>query len=321
MFGGVSFSPSKIPDLAGKIILVTGGNTGLGYETVLQLSAHNPSRIYLAARSKEKADTAISSLNKCLPSTSTTKIHHLPLDLASFSSVHAAARTVTSECSRLDLLILNAGIMAVPPTPSPTNHEPHMATNHLGHYLLTRLLLPLLLKTASSHQDTSVRVVTLSSEAWNLSPSFSTIIDTPSLLKAGPWTRYGASKAANIMFAAELARRYGDKGITAVSLHPGLIQTDLYSSSKEDSFIVRWGTKMLGPLFMQDVKTGALGQLWASTCIQDGLKNGKYYTPVGKLGGGNGSWGEKEDLCKELWGWTEKEIERCDEEWNAKAIA
>lgn len=301
-------------NLTAQLLIALLGNTGLGYETILQLAQHNPSHIYLAARSESKAAEAIEKLK---PSkSSATKISFLSLDLSSFSSIHAAVRSFTSTQSRLDLLILNAGIMAVPAGTTPTGHEIQLGTNHIGHFLLTRLLLPTLTQT-SQMPSADVRVVTLSSEAWNLAPAFPTIVSNDKLAKEGPWTRYGASKAANVMFAAELSRRYVSQGIKSISIHPGLIQTDLYSSTKKTNLLVRYGLALIGPLVMQNTQTGAFNQLWAAAgANREDLKDGAYYTPVGKLGGANARWADKLEECRQLWEWTEAELEKKDTEWD-----
>lgn len=313
------FNPdTDIPSLAGKVIIVTGGNAGLGKETILQLAKHNPQRIYMASRSESKALTAIKDIKSQLPkdSLTTTTIEHLPLDLSSLESVKTAAQTFTSQNHRLDLLILNAGIMATPPSRSSTGYDLQLATNHLGHFLLTKLLLPTLQKTAAASPSSSdVRIITLSSEANNMSPSLQTIMSTSDLPSLGPWTRYGASKAANILFAAEFARRYSP-AITAVSLHPGLIRTQLYDPSGSTSnFFVRSAIGLLGPLVFVDVRRGALNQLWASTASIAGegakkgeeIQSGGYYTPVGRLQKGN-KWAEDVAGGKTFWEWTEKEL-------------
>ena len=312
------FTPdTDIPSLAGKVIIVTGGNAGLGKESILQLAKHNPHHIYMASRSSSKALTAIAEIKSQLPkeTLTTTTISHLPLDLSSFQSIKTATQLFTSHSPRLDLLILNAGIMATPPSLSPTGHDLQLATNHLGHFLLTKLLLPTLQKTASSSSSADVRIISLSSEANNMSPSLQTIMSTD-LPTLGPWARYGASKAANILFAAEFARRYSP-AITAVSLHPGLIRTQLYEPSGSTSnFFVRSAINLLGPLVFVDVRRGAWNQLWAATAnvadgegvkIGDGVESGGYYTPVGRLQRGN-KWAEDVAGGKMFWEWTEKEL-------------
>lgn len=226
-------------------------------------------------------------------------------------------RTFTSVQSRLDLLILNAGIMAAPQDSTASGHEIHLGTNHIGHFLLTKLLLPTLVRTAQT-PGADVRIVTVSSEAWNMAPSFPTIISNEKLTKEGPWARYGASKAANIMFAAELSRRYTAQGIKSVSLHPGMIRTDLYAPKKKTDPVFRYGLALLGPFILQSVQSGALNQLWAvAGAKREDLKDGAYYTPVGRLGRGNSRWGEKLEECKQLWEWTEAELSQKDTEWEA----
>ncbi|KAF5015370.1 hypothetical protein F66182_13324, partial [Fusarium sp. NRRL 66182] len=155
---GHSFRPERdIPNLSGKAILVTGGNTGLGKETILQLARHNPARIYLAARNQRKAESAIQSIKQELlaakgagsAAAEAVDIQFVQLDLTSFPSIRQAAETFLQNNTRLDILVLNAGVMAEAAVTTPQGHEIQFGTNHIGHFLLTKLFLPTLLKTAS----------------------------------------------------------------------------------------------------------------------------------------------------------------------------
>lgn len=153
----------------------------------------------------------------------------------------------------------NAGIMATPLAETEEGFESQFGTNHIGHALLTKELLPTLLSTAKG-DGADVRIVNLTSEGHNLAPSQGIVFDDAKLKEYGPWTRYGQSKLANILFTKELARRY--PAITSVAIHPGLILTDLFGPNQQTSILLRYGLKMAGPLFMADVPTGAKNQLW-----------------------------------------------------------
>lgn len=298
-----TFVPATgIKSLAGKVILVTGGNNGIGKETILQLAKHHPQKIFMASRTESKARDAIASIKS--QNLQDVDIEYLPLDLSSLPSVKAAADQVMRNSERLDILVLNAGIMAVPPGKTASGQDIQLGTNHIGHFLLTKLLLPTLEKTAKQH-NSDVRVVAVSSEAHNMAPNLNTILSTEKLTATSPWVRYGASKAANVMFAAELARRYPQ--LTSVSLHPGMIKTDLYVPNSESNFLVRYGAMIFGPLIFQDVAHGAFNQLWASAGTEKSeLTNGSYYTPVGKLR--NNKWASDAEAGRKLWEWTEKEL-------------
>lgn len=305
-FSGKSFNPKvDIHDLSQKVILVTGGNTGIGKETILQIAQHNPAKLYLAARTESKARDAIKSIESAL--SKPVDIEYLPLDLTSLTSVRKAAETVIASSSRLDILILNAGIMAVPPGKSESGHDIQLGTNHIGHFQLTKLLLPLLEKTAAM-PGSDVRIVSVSSEAYNMAPSIDTITSTEKLTATGPWTRYGASKAANILFAAELARRY--PAFKSVSIHPGLIKTDLYLPNQKVNSLFKYGLALFGPLMLMGVPKGAYNQLWAAVgAKREELVDGAYYTPVGKSHLRN-KFATDQAGGKMLWDWTEAELKR-----------
>ena len=319
MFGGKSFNPATdIPSLDGKVIFVTGGkssfsctegytelmrwkgNTGLGKEMIDQLAQHNPSHIYLAARTPSKGNAAVADVKKAMPSVNITFIS---LDLASFDSISSAAKDFTSKSPRLDLLINNAGVMALPPGTTKEGYEVQFGTNHVGHALLTKLLLPTLLSTAKE-PVADVRIINLSSEGHRLAPSGGLKFDKDVLDQQGTWARYGQSKLANIMFTRELAARY--PAITSVAIHPGVIKTDLYAPNQNSSMIMRYGMMVFSPL-MKTVTTGAYNQLWAATTKKEELTNGAYYTPVGSKSNGGG-YAQDQKLSKELWDWTEKEL-------------
>ncbi|KAJ6133934.1 oxidoreductase [Penicillium sp. IBT 18751x] len=186
---GKSFDPEKdIPSLDGKVILVTGGNAGLGKETILQLAKHHPKEIFLAARTQLKAEDAIQEIKKAVPK---SNISYIKLDLTSFTSVKEAAEDFKSRSDRLDILINNAGIMAVPYSKTKEDYEIQFGTNHMGHALLTKLILPTLLSTAEK-PGSDVRVINLSSEGHYYAPGI--IYDQDQLESYYTFRRYGQSK-------------------------------------------------------------------------------------------------------------------------------
>ncbi|KAL4746665.1 hypothetical protein BDW72DRAFT_207143 [Aspergillus terricola var. indicus] len=221
---GVSFSPEKdIPNLSDKVILITGGTAGLGAAAAIHLAKHSPAHIYISGRNAKSADAVIQQAQK-----SGTKVSFLACDLASLDSVKKAADTILAQESRLDLLMCNAGIMAVPPGKTKDGYEVQFGTNHLGHALLIQKCLPLLQQTAAL-PGADVRVVILTSLGFRMHPSagivFSDLKSEQNFSAFGGWIRYGQSKLANVLYARELARRY--PSITSVSVHPGVVGTGL----------------------------------------------------------------------------------------------
>lgn len=300
------FDPDKnIPRLAGKVIIVTGGNSGCGKETILQLAKHTPGCIYLAARTKEKYDDAMQAIAAVAPS---ANVKFMELDLGSLESVKKAAQTFLSENDRLDCLINNAGIMAHPHSVTKEGYEVQFGTNHMGHALLTRLLLPLMEKT-TSQPDADVRIVNVSSVAHTMTPRVG--ISFPELkteMKSwNPGRLYAQSKLANVLHARELARRHPN--ILSVSIHPGRVETNLsnviFEANNFNGKFQRFFDFVAGPM---NVQQGALTQIWAATWNRDEVKNGAYYTPVGKENAG-AKLSQDVELAKKLWDWTENELE------------
>lgn len=299
------FDPDKhIPDLAGKVIVVTGGNSGCGKESVLQLAKHNPACIYLAARTQAKCDDAVKDIKAVAPN---ANIKFLELDLASLASVKQAADRLLSENERLDILMNNAGIMAHPHGLTKDGYEVQFGTNHMGHALLTRLLLPLLQKTAAQ-PGSDVRIVNVSSGAHLMTTGTGIHFD---LLKTDmkafdPARLYAQSKLANILHARELGARYPE--ILTTSIHPGRVESNLVNVLNEmNNFYSKFQRAfdyLAGPFTVQQ---GALTQLFAATWKRDEVKNGAYYVPVGKENAG--SWqSQNKELAQKLWDWTEKEL-------------
>lgn len=306
-FFGSTFDPDRdIEDLAGKVILVTGGNNGIGKETVLQLAKHKPSKIYLTARSESKGRDAIASIKEAI-SLPSAAIEHLPLDLSSFKSIHNAAGILNDSTDRLDICIYNAGCLSSESSRTDEGLEIHLGTNHVGHHLLTKLLLPLLEKTAAE-SDSDIRVISISSLANVRSPPLATVMDIEKLSKEDMIVRYAASKAANIYFAAELARRHPT--LTSISLHPGMINSDIYNAPQEQSLLFRAGYAMAAPFLFLSQQRGAHTQLWAAASARKAdLQNGGYYSPVGILRDDEGNRKARDQgSCAALWEWTEAEI-------------
>jgi NAD(P)-dependent dehydrogenase (short-subunit alcohol dehydrogenase family) len=236
-------------------------------------------------------------------------VEFLPLDLTSFESIAAAAETFKSKETRLDVLMNNAGVMAMPYSLTKDGYEIQFGTNHMGHALLTKLLMPVMLETAKE-PGADVRIVNLSSSGHQLAPSGGIIYDQAALEKQGPWRRYGQAKLANILFSHELAARYPQ--ITSLSVHPGVIITDLYTSVRASVFVrgALWLYSFIGPLLpghFKDAKGGSLTQTWAVVAPKEGLKNGDLYNPIGVHSNGS-SYAQDRGLAKKLWEWTEEEL-------------
>jgi NAD(P)-dependent dehydrogenase (short-subunit alcohol dehydrogenase family) len=282
--------------------LRSAGSNGLGAESVLRLSKHNPAKIYLGARDESRAQRAIASIKSFVPD---AKIEFLPLDLASLKSVKQAADAFTASSNRLDVLMNNAGIMACPAGLTKEGYEIQLGTNHLGHALLTKLLSPVLEKTAETQND--VRIVNLSSSAHTWAPRGGLVLKdaTTDMKRYSTWSRYGQSKLANIYYTRELARRH--PSIKSVAIHPGSVGTGLISGPVASYPYVGWLLRRLHPIVTVSVQEGALNQLWA-TASPD-ARSGHFYYPVAK--DFSGSEQVRDDAkALDLWEWTEAELKK-----------
>lgn len=303
-FPSSTFTPSTdISSLKDKVILVTGGNSGLGKQSIIELAKHGPKEIWLAARDPKRAAEAVGSIKSHLSKPTNIKI--LDMDLMSLDSVKRAAERFSSESSRLDVLLLNAGIMSVPEGLTNEGYEIQFGTNHMGHALLTKLLIPVLLKTAEL-PGSDVRVVILTSHAHSYAPKFGIQFDS---LKSraeemNTIVRYGQSKLANLLWGSELARHYPQ--LTVPLVHPGLVRTNLATTMGDSNLVMRvlwWITTFFTGV---DVETGTLNQLWAAT--SPGVKSGQYYVPVAKANKGS-KYAQDSGLVKKLWEWSERELD------------
>lgn len=232
------FNPPALPSLTGKNFLVTGGNTGIGYETCLNLAAHG-ARVYMGARSPEKAKAAIAKISETYPN---ADVQILVMDNNSLDSIATAVTTFKSKESRLHGLILNAGIMAVPYELTRDGFESQMQVNYLAHWLLTHHLLSVLLTTARIDGPGSVRIVCVSSEGHRSFGVKTMLYSEEEVAKFGNFGRYGLSKLANVLHAKTLNDQYGPNSINTqekkgeiwtASLHPGFIDTQLNVKNKE----------------------------------------------------------------------------------------
>lgn len=285
------------------------GNNGLGKETVLQLVKHQPKQIFLAARTPSKAESAISDIKAAVPDAPVT---FLKLDLSSFASIRAAAMVFLSQADRLDILINNAGIAAVPYSKTEDGYDIQFGTNHVGHALLTKLLLPMLLKTAEQ-PGSDVRVINVSSKGHAFAPKTGIVYDQDALESYGAFTRYGNSKLANILHARELQKRH--PSITAAAIHPGVIITGIYDTFKTGWFpgagLILSAASVIGSYGiipdLCDVSKGTHSQLWAATAPKETVRTSPYWVPVGvKSAGSNQAQDQK--MAEELWKWTEGEF-------------
>ena len=259
----------NIPDLTGKTVIVTGGNSGLGFETVKAFVLKG-AEVIMACRSKDKGEKAKAEILQLIPK---GKIEVMALDLMDLSTIREFAEQFKTKFSKLDILMNNAGIMTTPYGLTKDGFESQIGTNHLGHFALTGLLLDVIAKTSNA------RVVTTSSMAHKQGKmNFDDL-----LYENGkgytPLSAYGRSKLSNLLFAYELQRFFETNKIDAISVaaHPGVAETNL-GRHLEDKF---W-YKVLLPVFrfmIQNQTDGALPQIRAA--VDSEVKGGEYYGPDG----------------------------------------
>ncbi|KAK3676821.1 hypothetical protein LTR78_003025 [Recurvomyces mirabilis] len=302
---------TDVPSLIGKVILVTGGTAGLGRETVLSFASKQPAHIYFTGRSQPSAEKLVEEVQKKYPE---AHITFVPCDLASLKSVQKAARDFLSKVDRLNIVMLNAGVMALPPGLTSDGYEIQFGTNHMGHALLVKLLTPMLEATAESGAD--VRLV------WNTSLGYKGAADyikngivfdklktpckdlSPVL---GEWMRYGQSKLANLLYARVYTKHY--PSITSVSIHPGVSATGLVTSLSLFQRMFVYATNIGRMVSAEDC---ASNQQWAATApLGDGkreVQSGQYYEPVGVKTTPSGE-ATNDELAEKLWQWTQDELE------------
>ena len=272
--GGATWGVADIGDLTGRIALVTGANSGIGYQTAAALAAHG-AHVILACRDGEKARRARDKMESELERSSLELLH---LDLADLVSVRAAAAAVLSEHARLDVLVNNAGVMGTPYRQTADGFELQMATNHLGHFALTGLLLDRIVTTERA------RVVTVSSHLHRmgrLRPD-----DIAGAAFHNTWAAYATSKLANLLFTLELSRRLEAAGLPALALaaHPGWTRSNLAGSGAAlgGSRVRRKLARTAGSTLGQSAAGGALPVLCAAT--SSSVRSGQYIGPANLFG-------------------------------------
>jgi NAD(P)-dependent dehydrogenase (short-subunit alcohol dehydrogenase family) len=260
------FTENNVPDQSGSTVVITGANTGLGYEAARVLSGRG-ARVLIACRSQQKAEDAIARIEK---QNGTVNISYVPLDLGDLSSVKQCAAQLQAE-ERIDVLINNAGIMVPPYELTKDGFESQFGVNHLGPFALTGLLLEKLAKTPSS------RVVNTSSIAHNTGRIRFKDISAERHYSAS--ARYSMSKLANLLFSYELQRRFeaADLPVLSVACHPGIASTEL---SRYMPRVLSKATELLQPMF-NTAAAGAWPTLCAATC--EAVVGGDYYGPANRF--------------------------------------
>lgn len=266
-----NWSTQNIPDQTGKVAIVTGGNTGLGYQTVLEL-ANAGAEVVLTARNSQKANAAVKKIKALSP---TAKVSFYLLDLSSLEAISNFAQKIADNYNAIDLLINNAGVAAPNKRLSTTDgFELQFGVNFLGHFALTAHLLPLLKNSSAP------RVVTLSSIVHKQGKiNFDDLMSTKNY---SPFYSYSQSKLANLIFAQQLQRRSQENnwGLLSLASHPGMARTELTKSRPGQT--VLWFNRVfdfMAPLFSGTAQSGTLPSLFAAT--SPNVKPSGYYGPTG----------------------------------------
>ena len=259
-------------DLSGKTVFVTGGNSGLGQETGRAMAAKG-AHVVLAGRDQAKLDAAISAIKDGQPD---ANVDTIICDLSSLERVRACGKEANERFDKIDLLINNAGVMACPLTKTTDGFEMQFGTNHIGHFELTRQLMPLV------EAGNDKRIVNLSSRGHFIAPAN---LDDPNFENAtyDPWLRYGQSKTSNVLFSVGLEDRFAAKGIHAYAVHPGGIDTNLgrHLTEEQAEALVQRVTTSDPDFQWKSIPQGAATSVWAATAEELEGKGGVYCEDCG----------------------------------------
>ena len=296
--------PSKGSDnpkkLDGKLVVITGANTGIGKVTATDL-AKRGARVIICCRDMIRAEDAAKDIRQ---ESGSDLVQVQQLDLASFKSIRKCAQHLLENEDKIDYLINNAGVMRCPQWKTEDGLEMQMGTNHFGHFLFTELVMPLIKKSAASGHHPRIVIVSSLAHYWD--PAGINFEDIHNEKNYDPKKVYGQSKLANILHAKELARRLNNTGISVYVLHPGVIATELgrHLANQTPKWIGCW----LFPLFQWVAKSpfhGAQTTLYCTLEDKIECESGNYYSDCDKAPT-KIAQAEDEDAAKKLWELSEK---------------
>jgi len=293
-------------DLSGVTAVVTGASSGIGWETARALAAAG-ARVVPTARTPEKATECVASLREALDYDAGTRLDPGVVELTSLTSVRGFADELTSRYEQVHLLINNAGVMATPFERTSDGFELQLGTNHLGPFVLTNRLVPLLEAGAAAGAARIVNVSSAGHQASGIRWEDPNYERTP----YDKWEAYGQSKTANILFAVELDRRLGGRGVHAFALHPGMIGTSLGRHLSRDDYAelsARASRSPSGGLpARKSIEQGAATTLFAATSPELAGQGGLYLSDceVAEPAG----WASDPDQASRLWALSEELVE------------
>jgi len=277
-----------VPDMQGKTVVVTGGNSGIGYETAAALAAMG-ARVVLTARNADKGRSAVASITQRLGGDAQVQL--VVFDLADLSSVRRGAAEILEQAPRLDVLVNNAGLVLSQRIETADGLEATLATNHLGPFLLTNLLLDRI------RSSSPARIVNVASTAHSAARKGMPFDDLQSEKRYATMRVYGQSKLANILFTRELAHRLAGTGVTANSLHPGTVRTG-YGADGDARGLLAFGIKISSPFFLSPAK-GARTSIFLASAPEVAEVSGEYFVKCKPKQPKR--WARDDDAARRLW--------------------
>ncbi|KAI0721936.1 NAD(P)-binding protein [Cerioporus squamosus] len=280
------FKPEQIPDLTGRVALVTGGSAGIGFHDAAALAQHN-AKVHFLSANPDHGREAEANLNTALKQSGSkgSFVYHR-VDMSDLKKVNSWAKKFAQQEDRLDILIANAGIGQAPWGLTEDGLERHFEVNNLAHYVIVLQLLELIQKTAANAKPATVRIVMQSSEMHRFAPSGVNFASKEEINEKGDGTQlYGRTKLGLIVFARELARRKLNEGnpILSISVHPGMVDTEVQNAWHQSYGALGTVIDKLSRLGGKSAEEGAEASLWAAVSTDINQLNwkeyqGKYYT-------------------------------------------